>query len=117
MQLGILGTGRMAVRLADLAAKGGHSVILGSRTPERARNIAAQLQGEVKGGSYDEAIQAPHVLPALFMRNGALDILAGLRQQLAGKIVIDILNPFDKTGDGYMTAWDTSAAEELQKVL
>src|SRR5262249_5147193 len=33
--IGILGTGRMAVRLAKLFAACGHEVILGSRTPER----------------------------------------------------------------------------------
>jgi hypothetical protein len=117
MELGILGTGRMAVRLADLAAKGGHTVVLGSRTPERAQTIAAKLGGGVRGGSYEDALAAPAVLPALFMRDGAFDTLKPLRAALAGKVVIDVLNPFDRTGFAYSTGWDTSAAEELQKIL
>jgi len=41
--IGILGTGRMAVRLAKLFAACEHEVILGSRTPERAARIAKGL--------------------------------------------------------------------------
>ena len=41
--IGILGSGRMAVRLAKLFAACGHEVILGSRTPERAARIAKGL--------------------------------------------------------------------------
>jgi predicted dinucleotide-binding enzyme len=41
--IGILGTGRMAVRLARLFADSGNQVILGSRTPERAARITRGL--------------------------------------------------------------------------
>jgi glutamyl-tRNA reductase len=41
--IGILGTGRMAVRLAQLFAGSGNHVILGSRTPERAARITRGL--------------------------------------------------------------------------
>ena len=43
LNFGIMGTGRMAVRLADLAAQSGHTVVLGSRAPECAVEIAAKL--------------------------------------------------------------------------
>ena len=43
LNFGIMGTGRMAVRLADLAAQSGHTVVLGSHAPERAAEIAAKL--------------------------------------------------------------------------
>lgn len=118
MQLGILGTGRMAVRLADLAARGGHEIVLGSRTPQRAEQIAAQLTGgSIRGGTYQEAAAAENVLPALFIRQGAMDILEELQTALASKVVIDVLNPFDETGWDFMTDWNTSAAEELQALL
>jgi predicted dinucleotide-binding enzyme len=41
--VGILGTGRMAVRIADQLVRNGHEVILGSRTPARAQAIAEGL--------------------------------------------------------------------------
>jgi predicted dinucleotide-binding enzyme len=40
MTIGILGTGRMALRLATLFADQGHAVTLGSRAPARARALA-----------------------------------------------------------------------------
>ena len=55
-QVGILGTGRMGVRLALLLAQAGNRVVLGSRTPGRAARIAQSL-GEplIEAGSYEAA--------------------------------------------------------------
>src|SRR3546814_6560291 len=86
----------MAVRLADLAAKGGHRVTLGSRSPKRAESIAGKLctTGNVHGGSYDDAVACDIVMPAIFIRDGAFDQLLPLADAVKGKIVVDILNPF-----------------------
>jgi 8-hydroxy-5-deazaflavin:NADPH oxidoreductase len=114
--IGILGTGRMAVRLARLFADAGHRVILGSRTPERARGIARGLERpKIRGGTYQEAANAPVVLPAMFLRDGMLDTLEPLRPQLDGKLLIDITNPFNDRYDDFILPWSTSGAEELQK--
>ena len=48
-KIGILGTGRMALRLATLFADRGHVVTLGSQTPVRARALAHALHGHSKG--------------------------------------------------------------------
>lgn len=116
LKLGIIGTGRMAVRLADLARKGGHSVVLGSRDPVRAADIAGQLGGHVTGGNYDAAAAQDIILPSIFIRDGAFDYLRPFADAVAGKIVVDILNPFNDTYDDFLLPWDTSAAEELQKI-
>jgi hypothetical protein len=51
MTIGILGTGRMALRLATLFADRGHAVTLGSRAPARARALArAMRRPEITGG-------------------------------------------------------------------
>ena len=106
----------MAVRLADLAQKGGHQVLLGSRDEARAKAIARRLNGHVAGGSYDEAAAQDIVMPSIFIRDGALDDLKRFRNAVDGKIVIDILNPFNDRYDDFIFPWDTSAAEELQKI-
>ena len=116
LRFGILGTGRMAVRLADLAQKGGHQVLLGSRDEARAKAIARRLNGHVAGGSYDDAAAQDIVMPSIFIRDGALDDLKRFRNAVDGKIVIDILNPFNDRYDDFIFPWDTSAAEELQKI-
>lgn len=106
----------MAVRLADLARKSGHRVILGSRNPVRAAAIAAKLGEGVSGGSYEDALAAPIIMPSVFIRDGAFDDLRPFRDRVAGKVVIDIFNPFNERYDDFILPWDTSAAEELQKI-
>ena len=114
--IGILGTGRMALRLANLFADRGHAVILGSRTPARARALArAMRQATITGGSYAEAAAAPVVLPAMFLRDGLLETLEPHWRELAGKLVIDITNPFNDRYDDFILPWHTSGAEELQR--
>lgn len=114
--IGILGTGRMAARLAKLFADCGHEVILGSRTPERAARIAQGLgAAAIRGGSYERAADAPVVLPSMFLRDGMLDTLEPLRARLDGKLLIDITNPFNNRYDDFVLPWNTSGAEEIQK--
>lgn len=114
--IGILGTGRMAVRLAQLFAESGNQVILGSRTPERAVRIVRGLGIDgIKAGSYETAAEAPIVLPSMFLRDGMLNTLEPLRDSFDGKLWIDISNPFNDRYDDFILPWDTSAAEEIQK--
>ena len=115
-QLGVLGTGRMGVRLAAMFARAGRTVMLGSRTPDRAAGIAKDLAiPHLSGGSYADAVRAQAVLPALFMRDGLFDLLEPYGADLAGKLVIDISNPFNDDYSDFLTPWDSSGAEELQK--
>ena len=114
--IGILGTGRMALRLANLFAERGHAVVLGSRTPKRARALAQALrERNITGGSYADAAGAPVVLPAMFLRDGLLETLEPHWRALAGKLVIDITNPFNDRYDDFILPWHTSGAEELQR--
>src|SRR5262245_31014416 len=116
MIVGILGTGRMGVRLAEGFAKAGTQVILGSRDPQRAERIVAGLK--VAGmipGSYEQAAEAEFVLPAMFLRDGMVSTLQPYRRALAGKIFIDITNPFNDDYSDFILPWNTSGAEELQR--
>ena len=114
--IGILGTGRMALRLAMLFTNQGHAVLLGSRSPARARALARALgRPGLTGGSYADAAALPVVLPAMFLRDGLLDTLEPHRAALAGKLLIDITNPFNDRYDDFILPWDTSGAEELQR--
>jgi hypothetical protein len=113
--IGILGTGRMGVRLALLFADIGHQVVLGSRDHERATRIIQKLnRDDIQSGSYQEAVGAEVVLPAMFLRDGSLDTLEPLRSQLDGKLYIDITNPFNADYTDFILPWDTSGAEQIQ---
>ena len=118
MQIGVLGTGRMGVRLAAMLADRGHDVILASRDLSRAERIASGLrQKNIKGGSYEQATNAPIILPAMFIRDGLLDQLELLRPALNGKVLIDISNPFNDDYSDFILPWDTSGAEQIQARL
>jgi predicted dinucleotide-binding enzyme len=113
--IGIIGTGRMAVRLARILLDNGHRVTLGSRKPSRANTLARVLDPRLcVGGTYNDAASQPIVLPAVFIRDGLLQMMEGLRPQLAGKILIDIANPFNDDYSDFILPWNTSASEEMQ---
>lgn len=115
-KIGILGTGRMAVRLARMFAECGHEVVLGSRTPKRAAHITEGLGiVGIKAGTYEAAADAPVVLPSMFLRDGMLDTLEPLRAKFDGKLWIDITNPFNDRYDDFIYPWNTSSSEEIQK--
>lgn len=115
-KIGILGTGRMAVRLAKLFAECGNEVILGSRTPDRAKRITEGLGiAGIRPGSYELAADAAVVLPSMFLRDGMLETLEPLRAKFDGKLWIDITNPFNDRYDDFIFPWNTSSAEEIQK--
>jgi 8-hydroxy-5-deazaflavin:NADPH oxidoreductase len=79
MQIGILGTGRMGVRLAAMFADRGHAVVLGSRDLSLAERIASGLRRtNITVGSYEQAANVPIVLPAMFIRDGLFDQLEPL---------------------------------------
>jgi len=118
MQIGILGTGRMGVRLAAMFADSGHTLVLGSRDLSRAERIVSGLRSKnIKAGSYEQATNAPIVLPAMFIRDGLFDQLEPLRPALRGKLLIDITNPFNDDYSDFILPWDTSGAEQIQTRL
>jgi 8-hydroxy-5-deazaflavin:NADPH oxidoreductase len=115
-EIGILGTGRMGSRLAAMFARAGRSVILGSRDEGRAAEASRQLGiPGIISGSYADAVQARAVLPAAFIRDGLFDMLEEHRDYLDNKLLIDISNPFNDDYSDFITPWDSSGAEELQR--
>ena len=115
-ELGVLGTGRMGARLAAMFARAGKTVTLGSRDPDRAARIVEEISlPTLRSGNYADALAAPAILPAIFIRDGLLDLLCRHCRKLSGKLLIDISNPFNADYSDFMTAWDTSGAEEIQQ--
>jgi predicted dinucleotide-binding enzyme len=115
-ELGVIGTGQMGSRLAAMFARAGRKVVLGSRDSTRAAAIVEELGiPTLRAGCNGEALDAPAVLPAVFIRDGLFDLLDRHCRRLAGKLLIDISNPFNEDYSDFLTPWDTSGAEELQR--
>jgi NADPH-dependent F420 reductase len=124
VKVGVLGgTGPQGRGLARRFAAAGHHVVIGSRSTERAEKIAAEYadledSGGIVGGSNSEAAAAELVIVTV-PYEGHATLLSSLTNELAGKIVIDCVNPlgFDKRGPFPLPIPAGSAAEEAQQLL
>ena len=118
--IGILGgTGDQGRGLARRFALAGHSVIVGSRSRERAHVAAQEIGHNVRGlGNRDAARDAAVVIAAVPWE-GHADLLSGLAADLAGKIVVDCVNPlgFDQRGAYALPVPEGSAAEQAAALL
>ncbi|MGB3438761.1 MAG: NADPH-dependent F420 reductase [Actinophytocola sp.] len=123
LTVGVLGgTGPQGKGLALRWAKAGIKVIIGSRSAERAQAAADELGSDVPGvtgaDNATTAADADVVLVAVPWE-GHDALLESLRDQLAGKIVIDCVNPlgFDKQGPFALPVEEGSAAQQAGKLL
>ena len=121
MRIGILGgTGPQGRGLARRFAAAGHAVVLGSRSAERAQQVAADYArlGDVTGDTNAGAAAAELVVVTV-PYEGHAALLAELAEPLAGKVVVDCVNPlgFDGQGPYALPVEAGSAAQEAQQLL
>jgi NADPH-dependent F420 reductase len=112
--IGILGgTGDQGRGLARRFALAGHQVIIGSRSPERAAAAAQEIGHGVQGHANADAARGASVVIAAVPWEGHGDLLSGLAAELAGKIVVDCVNPlgFDQRGAYALSAAEGGPAE------
>ncbi len=121
MNVTILGAGNMARAIATRLVEGGNGVTLLDRDPDKASKLARELRGQLKGGAKVQAaalgskIADPVVISALYY-HVALEVVGSYKDQLAGKVLVDICNPLNQTFDDLATPPGSSAAEELAKI-
>ena len=115
MQISIIGPGNMAAGIATRALAGGHRVRLTDRDPAKAKALAEDLRAQVPGADVDLAAlgEADVVVLALPFA-AAEEVAAANREELAGRVVVDISNPVDfATFDSLVVPPGTSAAERI----
>ena len=118
--IGVLGgTGEQGRGLARRLALAGCDVILGSRDAARAADAAAALPGSVRGMSNEDCAAASDVVIVAVPWDGHGALLESLSGVLAGKIVVDCVNPlgFDKQGAFSLPVAEGSAAQQAAAVL
>ena len=121
MTIGILGgTGPQGRGLTRRLAAAGHPVVIGSRSADRAQAVAAEYAGvgEVTGADNTTAAKADLVIITV-PYDGHADLLRTHATELAGKIVVDCVNPlgFDAQGPYPLPVPAGSAAQEAQQIL
>jgi predicted dinucleotide-binding enzyme len=120
MKVGVLGSGGVATTLASGFLKHGHQVMLGSRTPEKLKDWAANNAGG-KTGTFADAAAFGEVVVLAVKGSVAWEALRRAGEaSLAGKVVIDACNPIADAPPTngvlkFFTSLNESLMEQLQK--
>jgi NADPH-dependent F420 reductase len=124
--VGILGgTGDQGRGLAYRFGRAGLHVVVGSRSAERGASTAAELAalsgitGSITGSSNVIAARQADIVIVAVPWEGHAETIAALREPLAGKVVVDCVNPlgFDGMGPYALRVPEGSAAEQTQSLL
>ncbi|GAA3011247.1 NADPH-dependent F420 reductase [Kitasatospora albolonga] len=118
--VGVLGgTGDQGRGLAYRLARAGQQVVIGSRTAERAEGAAAEIGYGVRGADNAACARESDIVIIAVPWDGHAATLAELREELAGKIVVDCVNPlgFDKQGAYALKVEEGSAAQQAAALL
>ena len=122
MKIGIIGSGDVAQSLGKGLVDAGHSVMLGTRDTTK-RELAPWRKKSDKSrllGSTTEAASYGEIAILAVAWHAAEDVLAQVRPQLSGKVVIDITNPLvynDDSAPSLSIGHTISAGEVVQQSL
>ena len=113
------GTGPLGRGLGLRLALAGHDVVLGSRSADRAEEIAAELAADVRGADNAAACDSADIVFVTVPFEGQTTILPALADALDGTIVVSTVVPmgFDARGPHPLSVEEGSAAEQCQALL
>ncbi|KAA0941283.1 NADPH-dependent F420 reductase [Streptomyces apricus] len=113
--ISIIGTGNMARTLGARAIAGGNTVQVMGRDRSKAADLATTLGGGATTGEWGTVPAGDIVIVAL-LHDGVVPAVVQYGDALAGKVIVDISNPFNATFDGLAHSEETSIAQEVAKV-
>jgi predicted dinucleotide-binding enzyme len=108
--ISIIGSGNMASAIGALAVKGGNAVEVVARDQTKAAALAEALGNGATAGTWGAAPAGEIVILAV-MFDSAVPVVSQYGDALAGKIIVDITNPFNASGTGLAIPADTSIAQ------
>jgi len=108
--ISIIGLGNMASAIGALAVKGGNAVEVIGRDPVKAKELAAALGNGATAGTWGAAPAGEIVILAVLF-DSAVPVVSQYGDALAGKIIVDITNPFNASVTGLAVPADTSIAQ------
>ena len=124
LTVGVLGgTGDQGRGLAYRLGREGQSVVIGSRSADRAQQAAGELAASgakgIEGAENAECARRSDVVIVAVPWDGHAKTLRALRGELNGKLVVDCVNPlgFDKKGAYAIKPEEGSAAEQAAALL
>lgn len=108
--ISIIGTGNMASTIGALAVAGGNTVEVIGRDQSKAADLAKTLGGSVATGQFGAVPVGDIVIVALGYAN-VVPVVTQYGDALAGKVIVDVCNPVNSTGDGLAIPDGTSIAQ------
>ncbi|WNG18851.1 NADPH-dependent F420 reductase [Cystobacter fuscus] len=117
-RIGIFGTGRVATALATRLAATGHDVMIGTRNV--ADSSARWTGPSVTFANHSQTARESPLLINATPGDTSLERLGALREELDGKILVDVSNATRRGADGLPAGLlhpDSSLAELLQQAL
>lgn len=112
--ISIIGTGNMARAIGALAVAGDNTVEVIGRDQSKAAELAKALGGSSTTGEFG-AVPAGDIVIVSVLYANVIPVVAHYGDALAGKIIVDISNPFNAAADGLAIPDDTSIAQEVAK--
>jgi 8-hydroxy-5-deazaflavin:NADPH oxidoreductase len=112
--ISIIGTGNMARIIGTLAVAGGNAVEVMGRDQSKAADLAKALGGSATTGEWG-AVPAGDIVIVAVLYASVVPVVAQYGDALAGKVIVDISNPFNSAADGLAHPEDTSIAQEVAK--
>ncbi|WP_243769590.1 NADPH-dependent F420 reductase [Amycolatopsis acidicola] len=113
--ISIIGTGNMARTIGALAVSGGNTVEIMGRDQAKAADLAKALGDSATTGQWG-AVPAGDIVIVALLYASVVPVVAHYGDALAGKVIVEISNPFNSAGDGLAHGEDTSIAQEVAKV-
>ena len=114
--IAIIGTGNVGNAIGSSAARAGYDVVFTGRDADKARTVAAAA-GARTAATAREAVAGADIVVLAVPYAAITEIAAEIAPVAAGKIVIDPTNPLKADYSGLSTGGETSAAEELARLL
>ncbi|WP_017586138.1 NADPH-dependent F420 reductase [Nocardiopsis ganjiahuensis] len=111
----LIGTGNMARTIGTLAVAGGNTVEVMGRDRSKADDLAKALGGGASTGDWG-AVPVGSIVVTALLYDGVVPVVTEYGDALAGKVVVDISNPFNAAFDGLAHSGQTSIAQEAAKV-
>jgi 8-hydroxy-5-deazaflavin:NADPH oxidoreductase len=110
--ISIIGAGNMATAIGARAAAHGHTVEITSRDTAKAQAAADQIGKGATVGEYG-AKPAGDIVFLAVLYAGAVDVVKRYGDALAGKILIEITNPFNEDASGVVTTPGNSISQQI----
>jgi predicted dinucleotide-binding enzyme len=112
----IIGSGTMATVIGTRASTHGHAVEIMSRDAAKAQALADRIGHGATVGTFG-AKPAGDIVVLAVLFGGAVDVAQQYGDALAGKVVVDITNPFNADGTGLVTSPGRSVSQQLAEIV